>query len=254
MRNIILHSLTLGMAALSLLACNGTTDTGDTGGNTPPPATTAPDFPANSGQEAKSELAYPAGPWGFKKGSVIRNYKFVGFANASLVNTEMQAIELAHFYNPHADDPNYNPATPAEDDRLFPPGSPYGEGTPKPKALAIDAAAVWCGPCNQEAKTELPPRYLKYKPMGGEFMLLLTDGPTQGVAATSKNLYNWTKKYKVDFPATISPGLELGKVFSANAYPSNLIVNTRTMVIVTVIAGVPDEGYWTLFEKTIKGS
>lgn len=257
MRNVTLLSLTIGLLALGLAACDGESDpTGgenSSGGNNPPPASTAPDFPENSGQAAKPAEAYPAGPWGYKKGSVIHNYKLIGFANPSVVNNAMQEIHLSHFYNPHADDESYAPESPEVDDRLFPPGSPYGAGTPKPKALAIDAAAVWCGPCNQEAKTELPPRHAKYKPMGGEFMLLLTDGPTQGVAATSKNLLSWTKKYKVDFPAVIEPGLELGAVFSANAYPSNMIINTRNMVIVQVIAGVPDESYWTNFEKTITG-
>ncbi len=259
MRNVFLQSLSIGVAAVSLLACGSTTDTGannssSSGGNNPPPATTAPDFAENSGQAAKSELAYPAAPWGIKKGAVIKNYKFVGFPNPSLVKNATDLIELAQFYNPHADDPTYMPASPAEDDRLFPPGSPHGEGNPKPKALVIDAAAVWCGPCNQEAKTTLPPLHLKYKPMGGEFFLVLTDGPTQGVAATQKHLVSWSTKYKVDFPAAISPALEIAEVFSDNAYPTNMIINTRNMVIVQVIAGVPPASFWTLFEKTLAGS
>lgn len=255
MRNVFLQSLTIAVTAASLVACGSTTTEGDTsgGGTTPPPATTAPDFPDNSGQAAKTELAYPAGPWGFKKGSVIKNYKFVGFSNPSEVKNATQAIELAQFYNPHADDATYMPASPEVDDRLFPPGSPYGAGNPKPKALAIDAAAVWCGPCNQEAKVDIPPLHAKYKPLGGEFFLVLTDGPTQGVAATQKHLVSWTTKYKVDFPATISPALEIAEVFSDNAFPTNLIVNTRNMVIVQVMAGVPPASYWTTFEKTING-
>ncbi|MEO7331111.1 MAG: hypothetical protein ABI193_21220, partial [Minicystis sp.] len=111
------------MAAVSLLACGSTTDTGasgsgsgsTSGGNNPPPATTAPDFPDNSGQAAKTELAYPAAPWGYKKGAVIQNFKFIGFANPSVEKSKTQLIELAQFYNPHADDPTYMPASPAED-------------------------------------------------------------------------------------------------------------------------------------------
>jgi hypothetical protein len=256
MRNVFLQSLTIAAAAASLVACGSTTTEsgGDSsGGSNPPPATTAPDFPENSGQAAKSELAYPAGPWGYKTGSIIHNYKFIGFADPSVIKNATQAIELAQFFNPHADDATYVPESPEKDDRLFQANSPYPVGTPKPKALAIDAAAVWCGPCNQEAKVDIPPLHAKYKPMGGEFLLLLTDGPTQGVPATQKNLVSWTTKYKVDFPATLQPGMELGKVFSDNAFPTNMIINTRNMKIVKVIAGVPDASYWTLFEKTING-
>ena len=32
-----------------------------------------------------------------------------------------------------------------------PEGSLYGEGKPRPRALLINVAAVWCGPCNEEA-------------------------------------------------------------------------------------------------------
>jgi hypothetical protein len=32
-----------------------------------------------------------------------------------------------------------------------------------------------------------------------------------------------------------------------------MIVNTRTMEIVTVISGVPDDAFWTKFEKTLAG-
>ena len=77
-----------------------------------------------------------------------------------------------------------------------------------------------------EAKTELPPRYAKYKPCGGEFLLQLADGPTVGTPATETNLRNWTKKYAVDFPATIDPSYKLGALFQADAYPANIIIDT----------------------------
>ena len=40
-------------------------------------------------------------------------------------------------------------------------------------------------------------------------------------------------------------------LFDANAYPANMIIDTRTMRIVAVVAGVPDEAYWGKFEATI---
>jgi len=68
----------------------------------------------------------------------------------------MQNIELADFYNPHADDSSYVPSDPTQDDRRFPIGSLYGSNTPKPKALSISISSLWCGACKSEAKTVLP--------------------------------------------------------------------------------------------------
>jgi hypothetical protein len=241
----------VSLGSLSL-GCAGDTTSGGSSSN--PQPTPAPEFPDGSGQAAKATTAYPTGPYGIKPGSVAANYQFVGFQKASAVNDSMQSIQLADFYNPHADDTTYAPADPSQDDRLFPAGSIYGEGTLKPKALAIDIASVWCGPCNYEAKTELPPQHAKFKPMGGEFLLQLADGATPGKAASPKDLFNWTKKYAVDFPATIDPTYSLGELFSANAFPANMIIDTRTMKIVVVVAGVPDAAYWAKFEKVINGT
>ncbi len=67
--------------AASLLGCGSQDPAPDGSGSSgnPPPATTAPAFPDNSGQVEKDDLAYPAGPWGFKQGSTIANYRFFGF-------------------------------------------------------------------------------------------------------------------------------------------------------------------------------
>jgi hypothetical protein len=254
--------------ALGALGCGGgdTTDGGDAaggntppsssttpaGGNNPPPSPTTPAFPGG-GQAANPTIAYPAAPYGINPGSIVENFEFIGYQNPSIKNDEMQTIRLSDFYNPHADDPTYEPTDAAHDDRLYPEGSFYGAGMPKPKALMIDIGSVWCPPCNQEAKTELPPRHLHYKPMGGEFLLQLGDGATQGKAAVPKDLFNWTKKYKVDFPSTIDPDYKLGELFTANAWPANAMINTRTMKIVVIVAGVPDDAYWTKFEKVING-
>jgi hypothetical protein len=266
-KSVDFRSFGLG-AALTLgalgLGCGGVdTEGGDTSNPTPSPTPTAtvtppaaaPEFPANSGQAAKPTIAYPAGPYGINVGSVAPDFEWKGFQNAMVQNNvaDLQTIRMSDFYNPHASDPTYAPASPEEDDRLYT-SELYGAGTPKPKALAIDIGSVWCGPCNTEAKDVLPPLYIKYQPLGGEFLLQLGDGATGGKAATPKDLYNWTKKYQVNFPATIDPDYKLGELFAANAWPSNVIVNTRTMKIVYAIAGVPNATYWAKFESVINAN
>ena len=148
---------------------------------------------------------------------------------------------MADFYNPTGDG-------------IYEEGTEKA-GTPKPKALLIDVASVWCAPCNNEAKNILPGLYTKYKPQGGEFLLQLADGPTGGVPATSKSLFNWTQKYDVDYPGTIDPAAKLMALSEADAFPTNFIINTRTMMIVDVIAGSPEPGssFFKTFEKVLAG-
>ncbi|MEO7331513.1 MAG: hypothetical protein ABI193_23255, partial [Minicystis sp.] len=162
---------------------------------------------------APPTAAYPKGPFGVNKGSTIANYAFKGFVNARADSSVLQPIAFGDFYNPHADDDSYKPESPAEDDRLYPKGSLYGEGKPRPRALLINVAAVWCGPCNEEAKSTFPVKYARYKPCGGEFFLELSESATMGEPATQKNLTSWGKKFKVDFPIALDPTYQLASVF-----------------------------------------
>ena len=237
MRNTIFALAGL-VGAIGIMGC-GIQGTG--GGDEPE---VAPAFPEGTGQPSPAQVAYPAGPYGVGINSVVANYKFVGYPNSLKVNDVMNEIQLAAFYNPTGEG-------------VYPEGSTVGEaGTPLPKALLIVVSAVWCGPCNFEADETLPKLYLEYKPLGGEFFLTLADGPTAGKAATSKSLYNWTKKYAVDYPSTIDPTYKLGALFEADAYPANMIIDTRTMKIVEVISGAPEEGgsFWKTYEKVLAGT
>lgn len=233
------------LGAIALMGCGakgtgGGDNSGDNGGDD---GQLAPAFPEGTGQQAASTKPYPEGPYGVGKGTVIANYKFVGYANALKVNNALQQVELAAFYNPTGDG-------------KFEEGTVFEVGAAKPKALLIDVASVWCGPCNYEAGNVLPALYKKYKPMGGEFLGQLADGATPGIAATTKSLYNWTTKYKVDYPDVIDPTYKLGALFAADAFPQNFIIDTRTMKIVEIIAGAPEAGgsFWKTYEKVLAGT
>jgi hypothetical protein len=195
--------------------------------------------------------AYPPGPYDVTQGATIPSFSFQGLVDAQKEDATLQPIALSDFYNPHAHDASYQPASAADDDRLFPPGSPYGGGTPKPTALLIDVASVWCGPCNEEAKSVLNGLYAKYKPCGGEFLFQLAEGGAPGVPATQQLLEAWVSTYHVAYPAMIDPKQQLSELYSADSFPDSAIVDTQTMKIFDVISGVPDETFWTTFESAL---
>jgi hypothetical protein len=188
----------------------------------------APPFPEGQGQSPNVGARYPAGPFGIEKGSISENYKFIGFPDPSKDKSALREIQLADFYNPTGDE-------------VWPADSIYA-GKKKPKALLIVVSAVWCGPCQYENAEILPDEYAKYNPLGAEFFLLLADGPTVGKPAETKHLINWTTKYNTAWPAVLDPGSKLSALFEADAFPANLLIDTTTMEIVDVVAGVPEQG------------
>jgi hypothetical protein len=208
------------------------------GCSSPAPAPTpTPGFVDTSGQ-APVVAAYPAGPYGIGPGSVVADFEFLGYPNATADSATRVPIHLSDFYNPHGLDKTYAPAAGAEDDRYFPMSSGYAQaGKLKPTVLLIDIASVWCVPCNEEAKSLLPGLHAKYVPCGGEFLLDLHDSNTPGTTATFNNLTSWTKNYKVDYPAVIDPAYKLDALFQVDAYPNNVIIDTTTMKVVEAFAG-----------------
>jgi len=199
----------------------------------------APPFPEGQGQTPNASANYPEGPYGIDKGSVIANYEFVGFANPDVDHATLRPIQMADFYNP-------------DGEGVYPAGSIYGEGNAKPRALLITVAASWCGPCQQEAKEILPDEYTNLHPKGVEFFMNLADGPTPGEPAETKHLVSWTTKFGTAWPAVIDPSYKLSALFEADAFPANLIIDTETMKIVDVVAGVPDSSFTKELETLVE--
>lgn len=249
LRSLFVPAALLALAAPGCSSSETGGEGGAGGGDEPSGATTtdgatqaatsggAPEFPDGSGQPPNQALPYPPGPYGFGEGAVIENFELQGFLNASVQNTTLEPIELAMFYNPTGDG-------------VYPAGSPMGEGNPKPRVLLIDVGAVWCGPCNMEASQILPARHASYAPMG-EFLAVLADGPNVGTPATPTHLVNWTNNYDVDYPMALDPANKLMALFEADAFPQNMMIDLRTMEIVEIVAGTPDEAFWAEFESLL---
>lgn len=228
--------LLIPMAVLALVACGAPRQNP---GTQPEEDVLAPEF-EGGGQEGGvvGTDKYP-GPYGVGIGSVIPNFQFYGFPRANVDHSQMVLIELADFYNPTGTE-------------VYPEGSPFGAGTPKPLAVVLDRSAVWCGPCNEEAKSMIPAKRAQYAPQG-EFFLTLTEGHVQNVAATQTDLTDWSTRYRLDYPGAIDPNSTLSSVVGQDAYPGNVILRTSDMKIVTWVAGGPDAAFWNLFEKVLDG-
>lgn len=172
---------------------------------------------------------YPPGPYGYDIGSTIADYAFVGFPAPDVTTDALVLVHLSDFYNPTGAD-------------TYPAGSPYGEGAPKPKALFVHAAAVWSGPDNFEADM-FTPMALNAYPACLEALDVLMDGPTPGKVATEKDAFNWANKYNATYPVVIDPAAQLQPIFTMQAFPTNILIDTKTMTIVDVLAGVPGDTY-----------
>jgi len=224
-----LRRIVVLIASLGLMAC--TSSSGEP---------VKPLAEGQGGGGGGAALDYPEGPYGTVAGATIPNYGFPGYARPAEGVGEDKRIDLAisDFYNPTGDG-------------VFEAGSPYGEGTAKPKALMLNVSALWCGPCKEEAKDVLPEEYSKYGPNGLEILVVIVDGAEQGVVATFDDLELWIDAFSVDYPAGIDPTAQLGAVFDANSFPGNMIIDTTTMRIVEVIAGKPGDSFWLKLEDLL---
>lgn len=178
-------------------ACDPCGDDGSTGGNT-------------SGHDSNPDgVPYPSPAGGYghtarsgsTPGSIIQNFKFLGYLNGDLTQPET-TISLADYYDPC---------------------------NKRYKMIHLSVAAVWCVPCNDEtdaivaAKSQLDSE-------GVIVLQALDDGPTQGKPATNVDLTNWIKNHKSNFTEMLDPGLQnLGGFFNAAAIPWNADIDPRTM-------------------------
>jgi hypothetical protein len=152
----------------------------------------------------------PAGGYGHAArkgktpGSIIQDFKFLGYPGAS-VSTTLKTITLGDYYDPC--------------NKRF-------------KLMHLSVAAVWCTPCNEEtqalvaAKSELDAE-------GVVLVQALSDGPTMNVGATQSDLDYWINENHANFTEMLDPGLtNLGTFFNAAAVPWNADIDPRTMEII----------------------
>jgi hypothetical protein len=172
-------------------------------------------------------VAYPTGDVGIqarsgdRAGNRIKNYRFAGYANSDK-SAGLGSVSLANYYDP--------------------------EGR-NHKIIHLIASSVWCGPCNQETQAVVAAT-ARLEGKGVVFVQALIDGPTQGTAATQKDLDGWIARYGMGFTTMLDPDVKnLGQFFRAAAVPWNAIIDARSMEILQAeVGGIADvdgvDGKW----------
>jgi hypothetical protein len=186
------------------------------------------------------DAEYPTGPYGVTVGTIIENFAFDGYvdASANVGEAHRTTFTLGDFYNP-------------DGDAQHGAGSPFPTGSAKPRALMINVSAGWCGPCRAEAKYVLPGEYRDYHPQGMELLMVLADSGEHGVPAGFDDLEVWCRTNGVFYPAVIDPTAQLAGSFDDNQYPVNFIIDTSTMEIVDVTPGAPGATFFGKLEDVL---
>jgi len=142
-------------------------------------------------------------------GNVMKNFKFYGFPKGDK-SQGLQQVSLADYFDPQTK--NY-------------------------RLIHIQAAAVWCGPCNAEAKAAgTLAGELKTKKVA--WLTALVESAKQGAPATQSDLDKWLTAYPSDYGHVLDPNnANFGVFFDAAAIPWNADLDARTMEILYASTG-----------------
>jgi hypothetical protein len=205
-----LLTLTTGMAC-------GSSSTGPSGSHCDPctDGGSSGIAPTGSGHNANPDgVAYPSPAVGYghlaragaTPGSIIANYKFLGYPDPTKAGGALQTISLADYYDPCQK---------------------------RYKMIHVTVAGVWCNPCNMETKDLVA----NEQTLAADKIVVLQaidDGGTEGIPATQTDLNYWITVHGPSFTEMLDPGNHnLGVFFNANAIPWNAEIDPRTMEILT---------------------
>lgn len=188
------------------------------------PAAGAPSVAEPSAGVPTSTWApYPAGPYGTGPGATIENLSFLGWKHPDAVQydpSKFETVRLSDFYDP--------------------------DGHSDVKLLAINASAVWCSVCRAEYQDMKTNRvYANFRPRGVEILGTLFEDNAY-YPAQPQDLRNWgsVANQTVTFPLVLDPGFKMGAYFDSDATPLNMLIDVRTMTIVSVTMGYSTT-YWS---------
>jgi thiol-disulfide isomerase/thioredoxin len=142
---------------------------------------------------------------GSRPGSIMRNYKFLGYVDGDPTKGT-KVISLADLFDPE---------------------------TRSYKLISFSAGALWCPPCNDEAKA-LVPLISSLKEKKVVVIQALIEGDAQGTGSTLADLDAWQKRHNVNYTLFLDPDQKnLGQFFDKAAIPWNAMIDARSMEILS---------------------
>ncbi|MGH7435037.1 MAG: formylglycine-generating enzyme family protein, partial [Polyangiaceae bacterium] len=138
------------------------------------------------------DTSYPPGPQGCEAGAVIPDFALRAFVDPGVTLESMKPIRLGDFHNATGRD-------------SYPPGSPFGGGSPKPRALLVHLGALWSADDRADVGRKLMSLRDGTHRRGGEILSLLMDGDRRGQSADSNNAIRWARATGLTCPVAIDP-------------------------------------------------
>jgi len=191
--------------------------------------TAIPSVPAGASDGSfRPVAAYPAGPYGSERGSIIADHSFLGWRDpvrSGFDATQLGEVRFSDFY-----------------------GSRGGGA----ELIVVNASAVWCPACRAEMATiDAEGLAQAYRERKVVLLCTLFEDKT-GAPAKPADLALWGNglNFTVDFPLVLDPGLKLGPYFAESVTPLNLVIDGRTMEILEVFMGY-SESLWSYVDNVL---
>lgn len=203
------------VSVCALLACDAYTEKRDRGDPSPPPSA-AEDAGPGTDDAALDPCAlrqtYPPGPYGRAVGTRIENLSFVGLDNAPF-----------DFASLHADCTR--------------------------TLLLVSTSAGWCTACREE-QPKLQSLYENFSASGLVVVVTLFEDDDFETAVL-RDVEAWQRRYDLTFPVVLDAPFVLGDYYDRNSTPMNMLVDLRTMEIVTIQIGAVDSTFETILEAKL---
>ena len=201
-------SLLLGVGCSSSSTSSSPTPLQDKGIDPGAGTGTASPVPGQGTEVNPYGVAYPTKNLGYqaragnRPGSIMRNYKFLGYRDGDRSKTEV--ISMADYFDPEMK---------------------------AHKVIHFSAGALWCPPCNAEAEA-LVPEIAGLKTKKVTVIQAIIEGDARGSGSTADDLNVWQQRHKINFTIFLDPQQgNLGQFFEAAAIPWNAYLDARSMEV-----------------------